>query len=261
MKGRFRITCAAIIMAMAVTLTACGGDDGLSSHKVSVVESQLEKKYQPIAEAEAYEMDDPDNPAGQLQEAFENVMVRIVAADLAGSGVIFDSDSEWVWIATADHVLEHMDGEAAVIFCDGFEVSATEVVKAPEQDLAFVKVKRSDLAENAGSETAEDHGEDYRRVRYSKEAYDAATVGDLVIAMGSKTGIGEDAYAGMILSDYVFLEDFGVYMMVADVNVTPGMSGGGVFDATGNLIGIICGVSENGQVAAAPLIALMAMDR
>ena len=94
----------------------------------------------------------------------------------------------------------------------------------------------------------------------SQEAYDRVQAGDLVLALGSKSGVGEEAYSGVLLQDYVFLQDFGVHMMVADVFVQPGMSGGGLFDAKGHLIGIICGISEDDEVAAAPLISLMALE-
>ena len=41
--------------------------------------------------------------------------------------------------------------------------------------------------------------------------------------------------------------------------MTPGMSGGGLFDAEGRLLGIICGVAEDGEVAVAPVTTILAM--
>jgi hypothetical protein len=38
------------------------------------------------------------------------------------------------------------------------------------------------------------------------------------------------------------------------------MSGGGLFDAKGNFLGILCGIAEDGEVAVAPMISLMIMD-
>ena len=266
MKNWKNWAAALVTIGIMGILAGCGGKQNVSSESSSAATRERQVTYAPIGEAQALLMDDPENPAGQLQDVQANVMVRIIAGNLAGSGVIYDADSDYVWIATAAHVLEQMDGTAKVIFWDGFETETAVVIKAAEQDLAFLKVPRGALAERESGQTLTetgmvDHGEGYDRARLSQEAYDAVAAGDLVIAMGSKTGVGEDAYAGILLQDYVFLEDFGAYMMIADVNVTPGMSGGGLFDAKGNLLGIICGVSEDGLVAVAPLIALMAMER
>jgi hypothetical protein len=38
------------------------------------------------------------------------------------------------------------------------------------------------------------------------------------------------------------------------------MSGGGLVDAKGHLIGILCGVSDDDEVAVAPLLSLMALE-
>ncbi len=201
--------------------------------------------------------EDPGNLAGALQEACGNVNVRIRAGNLIGSGVIYKSDEDTVWIATAGHVLEQVEGEAEITFRDGYVVQSYAIVRAKEQDVALLLIDRKALLDET---TGEDHGKNYRCALVSKEAYDGVQVGDVVIAMGSKSGAGEEAYAGVLLWDYVFSEDFGVYMMVADVLVKPGMSGGGLYDAKGHLLGIICGVAEDGEVAAAPVISFMVMD-
>ena len=123
-----------------------------------------------------------------------------------------------------------------------------------------MEIPRDALLEENGADGVVDHGERIRRAKFSQEAYDGAANGDLVIALGSRTGVGEDAYAGCILQDYAYFVDFDAYMMLADVMVTPGMSGGGLFDAEGNLLGILCGISEDGEVAVAPMLGLLAIN-
>ena len=201
--------------------------------------------------------EDPGNLAGALQEACGNVNVRIRAGNLTGSGVIYKSDENTVWIATAAHVVEQVEDVAEITFRDGYVTASYAIVRAKEQDVAFLKIARSALVDEG---TGEDHGKNYRCALVSKEAYDGIQAGNAVIAMGSKSGAGEEAYAGVLLQDYVFLEDFGVYMLLADIEVKPGMSGGGLFDAKGNFLGILCGIAEDGEVAVAPMISLMIMD-
>lgn len=259
-KNRIRLICS-LLGVMACVLSGCHRE-WEEQGTVIISETEVKLRYAPIPVATLPSVMEADNPAGALQEGLGNAMVRIRAGELAGSGVICEADADWLWIATAAHVLERADGEIKVTFADGYETSTSRVIKAERQDLALLKLERSALVE--GSVTGEymtDHGEEYCRVALEREAFDGARAGDPVIAMGSKSGVGEDAYLGRILQDYVFLEDFDAYMTLADVNVKPGMSGGGVFDAEGRLLGIICGVAEGGEVAVSPVISLMTMDR
>ncbi len=71
--------------------------------------------------------------------------------------------------------------------------------------------------------------------------------------MGSLTGVAEEAYEGIVLEPMVIIEDYGQYMILAQCEGKPGMSGGGLFDERGYLLGVLSGVNENGQVAAVPL--------
>jgi S1-C subfamily serine protease len=48
------------------------------------------------------------------------------------------------------------------------------------------------------------------------------------------------------------MEDYGQYMIWADVQIHAGMSGGGLFDSEGYLVGILSGGSDDGQTAAVP---------
>ena len=252
-------------MLLSIFLISCGKKPAVESSEASTpqsTESQAQSsetpklQYVPIeVSAGLLEDEDPENPAGRLQERCGNVSVRIHAGHLIGSGIIYKSNSETVWIATAAHALEQAQDDVEITFSDGYTVRTSEVRNAQEGDVAFLLVAREALVEG---ET--DHGKEYRCAMVSQDAYDAVQVGDLVIAFGSKSGVGEEAYAGVLLQDYVFLQDFGVHMMVADVVAKPGMSGGGLFDAKGHLLGILCGVSEDDEVAVAPLLSLMVLE-
>lgn len=200
-----------------------------------------------------------ENPAGELQDRCSGMMVRITAGNLQGSGVILRDDGRELLIVTAGHVLDQADGGADVEFRDGFRVRTEVYQRAEEADLAVLRIPRDSLLEAAEDGSVRDHGEDYLCCPVDQDAYDEVRVGDVVIAMGSYTGVAEDAYAGTLTEDYIYAEDFDTYMMLAQVPVKAGMSGGGLFDEQGRLLGILCGVSEDGEVAAAPLIAVLAM--
>ncbi len=201
----------------------------------------------------------PENPAGELQDRCSGMMVRITAGNLQGSGVILRDDGRELLIVTAGHVLDQAEGGADIEFRDGFRVRTDLYQRAEEADLAVLRIPRDSLLEMAEDGSVRDHGEDYLCCPVDQNAYDGVRVGDVVIAMGSYTGVAEDAYAGTLTEDYVYAEDFGAYMMLAQVPVKAGMSGGGLFDEQGRLLGILCGVSEDEEVAVAPLIAVLAM--
>lgn len=262
MKRKFGM----LVILCLLSLTGCNQNSGETSPDVWQTQSEEEKfSYSPILRLEEMEIQDADDPAGILQRQSDSAMVKIIAGNLAGSGVLYDADDEYLWIVTAQHVLEQAGENVQVTFADGFQTNTDLIIRSKTYDLAYLKVRREALMEeliaDSGKTQRLDHGENYRLASVSKEAYDKVGRGDMVIAMGSKSGIGEDAYAGMLLQDYAYVKDFDAYLMVADVLVTPGMSGGGLFDARGNLLGIICGVAEDGEVAVAPLLGIMTMER
>ena len=49
-----------------------------------------------------------------------------------------------------------------------------------------------------------------------------------------------------------YLEEFGCEMIYADGGAVPGMSGSGMFDDSGRLIGILCGATEQYELAGVP---------
>lgn len=258
------------ILALFFAVNLAGCASGMSGNVESTGEAVIEKGTIVLQEEEVPELpvlretdlitgDGADNPAGLLQETCANAMVKVQAGSLSGSGVIVASDRKYLWIATAGHVLDRTDAAVKITFADGLETETVKLQRAENQDLAILRVSRIALVEKDG-DREDDHGLEYRRAILDQDAFDAMKDGDLAIAMGSRNGAGEDAYAGVISQDYVYLEDFGAHMIVAQVQVTPGMSGGGLFDSKGRLLGILCGVSEDGEVAVCPVLNVMAME-
>lgn len=271
-----------IALALALLLSGCGvalDEPGTVeiTEATETIETTAESKQDDFRETEGLLESDPreeiftkirqadllekdlENPAGELQDRCSGMMVRITAGNLVGSGVILQDDGKEILIATAGHVLDRAEGAVEIEFRDGFRVQTGDYQLAEDADLAILRVPRNSLLEEAENGGKRDHGEEYLCCTVDQDAYDSAYVGDVVIAMGSYTGVAEDAYAGTMAEDYVYVQDFGAYMMLAQTPVKPGMSGGGLFDEQGHLLGILCGVSEDGEVAAAPLIALLAM--
>ncbi len=254
------VICAVLLLGV----TACAGpqdsgqqEDAELQQKETTQQERIQyaSSYEPVRPAEKIEQMDTDLAAQTVQEKYRDMMVKVQVEDLIGSGVIYDADGESIWIVTAGHVFSQSQDPVEITFADGYSVTADSFWKSESHDAALIRVPYEKLAGRA------DRGRTYLCARVFPEAYDRAAAGDEVVAMGSYTGVGEDAYAGRLTADCCYLEDFESYMMLADVPVKPGMSGGGLFDTEGNLLGIICGVSEDGEVAAVRIIDLYAMRK
>ncbi|MCM1113243.1 MAG: serine protease [Muribaculum sp.] len=183
------------------------------------------------------------------EQSFSLVSVRVGREDseawaASGSGVVWQADAHTLWIVTAGHVLSRAGGENRVFVEFGADavVECTAYETAGEVDLAFLRIDRAaDLRQIKPVPPATD-----------KESYDGLQASDAVWAEGSREG-RPVRYDGTLVEPWIYVEDFAQYMMVAECGVEPGMSGGGLYDGAGHLIGIVCGGSGEGELAAVPL--------
>lgn len=195
--------------------------------------------------------EDPDNEnlAGMLQRECGGMMVQLEAGQLLGSGVIFGAEEGILRIVTAGHVLAEAEKGVKVTFADGWETQSSDFTVWEQWDLALVYVPLELISSK--------RLEGYMAANVEKDAYDGLQAGDGCIVMGSRTGVAEEAYEGVVLEPWIYMEDYGQYMMWVQAYGQPGMSGGGVFDRQGRFLGILSGVNEDGEWAAVPLAVLL----
>ena len=184
-----------------------------------------------------------------------------------GSGVVYAVSEESLWIVTAGHVLENagnytvwVDFGGAAVNALGREASlagstvnmissATGVVcsayeLAESADLAFIQLPLDDISRGIRAQLL--------LPRTDKKRYDALCREDVVRVRG----FVDDkciSYEGVLTDSWILVEYFDQYMMLADCEIEPGMSGGGLYDEEDNLIGIACGGDKAGELAAVPL--------
>ncbi len=149
----------------------------------------------------------------------------------AGTGVIFEQDSEKTYIVTNNHVVEGANG--VKIWFDGYEepVSAKLVGTKPSNDLAVISVSNEDL-KAAGIDKV---------VPCTFGDSDELMVGDSVIAIGNAMGEGISSTGGMISSkSKTITESSGAEFNVlqTDASINPGNSGGALVNSKGEVIGI-----------------------
>ena len=170
----------------------------------------------------------------------ESVIVQVEAGNLKGSGVIYTQTSEFLIVATAAHVLTQNAADITVTFSDDFMVSTYSYYMSASSDLAFINVPLVSIPDK--------HLKKYIPVQVDKAAFDAIQSGDEVMFLAT-----DSTCTGTVLENWIYVEDFAQYMLLMQGDIEPGMSGGGVFDIKGNFLGILCGESEKGEVAAVPL--------
>lgn len=218
---------------------------------------------------ELLQCEDPENEnlAGMLQEQACGAMVRISTGGLVGSGVIFRMDQKEMVILTAAHVLKEVEvqerceenAELAVLeitLVDGTvlsdkkhkskdEDSGWRVLLSQTSDLGIITVPMEQIPEEVFAHC--------RYVPTDKVAFDALTEGDIILVMGCVEEMAGNAYKGALTDPWIYIEDYGQYMMLGRTFAEPGMSGGGIFDRYGRFIGILSGADEQGNLAIVPL--------
>lgn len=148
----------------------------------------------------------------------------------AGSGVIVSSDG---YIATNNHVIDGASG-ITVTLSDGTEYSAELIASDSKTDLAVIKINAEGLTPAVFGSSSE------------------LCVGEPVIAIGNPLGeLGGTVTSGIIsaLDREVTIDGQSMTLLQTDASVSPGNSGGGLFNSSGELIGIVNAksASENAE--------------
>lgn len=160
-----------------------------------------------------------------------SVVINIYLGDRLsgnGSGVIYTTDG---YIITNFHVVEEVasgNRRAVVVLYDGSQYEATYVLGDMDRDIAVIKINKNDC--------------DTVTIGNS----DASVLGEKVYAIGNPNGNGLTITDGIlsakdhttyVTSSYITIKNEDVFLVTAAINA--GNSGGGVFNAKGELIGIV----------------------
>jgi len=138
----------------------------------------------------------------------------------AGSGVILSEDG---YIVTNHHVIENAE-EIYVHTYDGREFAATLVGSDPQTDLAVIKIDAQGL----------------RPARFANS--DEVRVGQTAVAIGNPLGtLGGTVTQGIVSATdrQIAIDGHTMTLMQTSAAVNPGNSGGGLFNASGELIGVV----------------------
>ncbi|MCR5033115.1 MAG: serine protease [Lachnospiraceae bacterium] len=174
-------------------------------------------------------------------------IVQVHAANQDGCGVICKVDDESLLIATVAHIFPETEKpyEVTVTFPDGESYPATETIYDAARDVSILKVDRKIVpADSYCVAVLKEEGS------AEQESTDAMVL--------------YAAYDGYHSIDAILLDE--AFQMEEDAPGFPkgtvilaagqaarGMSGGGLFDKAGNLLGILAGGTTEGHLVAVPL--------
>ena len=147
----------------------------------------------------------------------------------AGSGVIYTADG---YIITNAHVIDGAQ-QITVTLNDGTSYSAKVIGSDSQSDVAVVKIDATGLTPAVLGDS------------------DSVSIGETAIAVGNPSSLGITTTDGIIsaLNRNVTIEGNTMTLLQTSAAISPGNSGGGLFNENGQLIGIVNAknASENAE--------------
>ena len=139
----------------------------------------------------------------------------------AGSGVIISADG---YIVTNHHVIDGANTITVTLRDGTTQYDATLIGSDADNDIALLKVDAEGLTPATFGDSS------------------SLAVGDYVVAIGNPLGtLGGTVTDGIIsaLAREVTIEDKNMTLLQTNAQISPGNSGGGLFNANGELVGIV----------------------
>lgn len=163
--------------------------------------------------------------------------------DIGGSGVFIKKDSDGVYVLTNQHVVEkganegqyrYTGMEIIVKASDGMEYAANKIFEDYTHDVALIYITIEELGDRYDGITVASTQSEY-----------SIEEGERVVVIGNPLGtLGGTVTSGIISATEreIYVDEERKMMLIqSDAAVNEGNSGGGMFNSSGKLIGIVIG--------------------
>lgn len=167
-------------------------------------------------------------------------IVKVVVKDSAGSGIVWKIDDESIVIVSSRHLLMK-DVKAQVTFCNEESVDAEIMGYSQQYDIGFLKVDDKKVTANI--------------LRNIYEAVPAEYLTDVpveqsVLQIGADLSGNKEHFSTGTILGVGYEPVFNTTVLKTKCYSKAGMSGGGVFDMNGKLLGMISGgeVAEDAEI-------------
>ena len=236
MKRTFRIGLAACALLSGVIGFSAGTLAAKNSKASGVVQS-VERRPQNVENVPVTSMNIPSVAALTQNSVVEirtesvtnSLFLRQFVTEGAGSGVFISEDG---YIVTNNHVIE--DARSILVALhDGTTYEAQLVATDSKMDIGVIKIEASGLTPAILGDS------------------DSLSVGEPVVAVGNPLGqLGGTVTNGIVsaLDREIILNNEHRNLLQTNAAINPGNSGGGLFNADGELIGIVVAKSSGEDV-------------
>lgn len=193
-------------------------------------------------------LEEPD-----LEAAYENVRDSVVRIDMGkayGSGVICWMTEEGAVIATNRHVLDYWREETGVVrFPQGYYAGARMLGSSETCDVGFLLVEKEEIGLRAFSGL---------RSALADGIYGGLRVDEEIFCLGAGREEDEMLFEKAVLKETdKYIETFGSEMLYGRGFAREGMSGGGMFDGCGRLIGLLTGGTDRNEIAGVSVVQML----
>ncbi len=186
------------------------------------------------------EFDSEDIGMQIVYQLAKRSIVKVSAKDAAGSGIIWKID-DGIVIASNRHILMK-DVEAVIVFGNGASVTADVIGYSQQYDIGFVRIQEADVTDHMLREIYEavpvlyETDSEEARAAFHSEYADRRVLQVGALMDGHTASLSAGNVTGL-----AFVPLFNTHVLVTACFSRAGMSGGGVFDEGGHLIGMISG--------------------
>lgn len=207
----------------------------------SVSEQDIYEGLLALGMLECPVLEEPD--LERVCDNVKNCVVRIDMGNAYGSGIIWKLTPDSVIIATNRHVLDYWRNvDSYVYFPQGYYMDASILGASGRQDVGFLAIDNSQFLYR--------ELEELRYVSVDVHVYERLAQGEEMVCAGSGPEEGEMLfYEGVVEDTRRYIADLDAYMLYGHGFARTGMSGGGIFDGCGHLIGMITGGTLRNEVA------------
>lgn len=255
-KYGYSMMLAFVLLAATALLTLSGGRYSVQNvQNVQIEDSVLKSSafgLAKLAENMNINVKALEAEALQMQMVYQlarRSIVKVAAANAAGSGVIWTIDNDRIVIAASRHLLMK-DVKAAVTFCNNEVMGAKIMGYSQQYDVGYLYIDLAEASDKLLRDIYEvvpslyDADTDEGRTLFLQEY---AQKDILQIGAGLEGGI-RNFYKGKV-AGLRYMPLFNTYMLETDCYSKAGMSGGGVFEENGRFLGMVSGgdVAEDGQ--------------
>ena len=145
----------------------------------------------------------------------------------SGTGIIIGENDSELLIVTNNHVVEDAT-TLSVCFVDNEACEATVKGTDPDNDLAVIAVKLSDIPSTTASAI---------KIATLGDS-DTLKVGQQVVAIGNALGYGQSVTTGIVSALGRQIDTTDAIMIQTDAAINPGNSGGALLNMNGEVVGI-----------------------